>query len=266
MNELISKAGNIERIESLMPKGEKLREDPYKYGISLGLTMAKVATKEMPSVQPEPHWIPCSERLPEEGERVLCTHSGGLNPNRQVIEHVYQNGKFVLGWDMDMNPSSPTFGQRYMGEVIAWMPMPEPWDGTQDEPLEQDDGELDFVQKHKKIPVELKVSAQPKSEERTAESAQNVPNDELIPRKAAIDAVQHAFDRETLLNSIVRKVAVDALKTMPSAQPEEAIPTAWLEEQAKWLESMDNAFAKIEANNIRVTIKKWRSEKDERSD
>jgi hypothetical protein len=74
-------------------------------------------------------WIPCSERLPEEGERVLCTHLGGLNPNRQVIEHIYQNGKFVLGWDMDMNPSSSTFGQRYMGKVIAWMPLPEPWKG-----------------------------------------------------------------------------------------------------------------------------------------
>lgn len=56
----------------------------------------------------------------------------------------------------------------------------------------------------------------------------------------------------------------DAL--LPSAQPEEAIPVAWLEEQAKWFKSKDNAFAKIEATNIRVMIKKWRSEKDERSD
>jgi hypothetical protein len=44
--------------------------------------------------------------------------------------------------------------------------------------------------------------------------------DDLISRQAAIDAVQHAFDMETLLNRFVRKVAVDALKTMPSAQPE----------------------------------------------
>ena len=28
---------------------------------------------------------------------------------------------------MDMNVDSPTFGQRYMGDVIAWMPMPEPY-------------------------------------------------------------------------------------------------------------------------------------------
>ena len=43
--------------------------------------------------------------------------------------------------------------------------------------------------------------------------------DRLISLQAAIDAVQHAFDRETLLNNFVRKVAVDALKTMPSKQP-----------------------------------------------
>ena len=76
-------------------------------------------------------WIPCSERLPEEGERVLATHLGGVNPNRQVIEHIYQCGEFTCGWDMDMNVGSSTFGQRYMGKVIAWMPLPKPYRGEQ---------------------------------------------------------------------------------------------------------------------------------------
>lgn len=87
----------------------------------------KDVTRLLSLTSTEPHWIPVSGTPPEEGERVLCTHLGGLNPNRQVIEHIYQNGKFVLGWDMDMNPSSPTFGQRYMGKVIAWMTMPSPY-------------------------------------------------------------------------------------------------------------------------------------------
>ena len=85
------------------------------------------ALDALPSAQPEQRWISVTERLPKEGERVLCTHTGGLNPNRQVIEHIYQNGTFTMGWDLDMNPNSPTFGQRYMGGVIAWMPIPEPY-------------------------------------------------------------------------------------------------------------------------------------------
>lgn len=88
---------------------------------------------KFPSARLEQRWIPVTERPPEEGERVLATHLGGLNPNRQVIEHIYKNGEFTYGWDMDMNVHSPTFGQRYMGDVVAWMPWPEPFRGEGDE-------------------------------------------------------------------------------------------------------------------------------------
>lgn len=43
---------------------------------------------------------------------------------------------------------------------------------------------------------------------------------DTISRSAAIDAINKALDRETLLNSFVRKVAVDAVKVLPTAQPE----------------------------------------------
>ena len=43
----------------------------------------------------------------------------------------------------------------------------------------------------------------------------------LIFRQTAIDAVNNAFDRETLLTGFVRSIAVRAIRDMPSAQPEQ---------------------------------------------
>ena len=42
----------------------------------------------------------------------------------------------------------------------------------------------------------------------------------LIFRQEAINAVNNAFDRETLLTGFVRSIAVRAIRDMPSAQPE----------------------------------------------
>ena len=133
MDDTISRQAAIDAIDAVFPVNPMKSE--YAQGIACGAALAKTYVEQLPSAQPE-RWIPCSERLPEEGERVLATHLGGVNPNKQVIEHIYQCGKFTYGWDMDMNVDSPTFGQRYMGEVIAWMPLPEPYaerrtDGTE---------------------------------------------------------------------------------------------------------------------------------------
>ena len=43
---------------------------------------------------------------------------------------------------------------------------------------------------------------------------------DIISRKATIDAVNNAFDRETLLTGFVRSIAVRAIRDMPSVQPE----------------------------------------------
>ena len=86
----------------------------------------------MPTIEPEPHWIPCSERLPEEDVEVL-------------ISYRYKEGEGDTSHiDMDIT----TYGQMYFGgnkvgnrkhwrapfeyfesnyEVVAWMPLPEPY-------------------------------------------------------------------------------------------------------------------------------------------
>ena len=44
--------------------------------------------------------------------------------------------------------------------------------------------------------------------------------DDVISRQAAIDAIESAFDRETILNRFVRKIAISAVRKLPSAQPD----------------------------------------------
>lgn len=61
-----------------------------------------------------PKWIPVTERLPEDGERVLITHKGG-------VSFAWYNGSY---WER----GAPT-NHRPLETVIAWMPLIEPWKG-----------------------------------------------------------------------------------------------------------------------------------------
>ena len=76
--------------------------------------------KDMPTIEPEPHWIPCSERLPEEKinpntqdyDWVLCSTTFG-----DVRAYHFGRGRFLHGCG-DVT--------QY---VTAWMPLPEPYRG-----------------------------------------------------------------------------------------------------------------------------------------
>lgn len=52
----------------------------------------------------------------------------------------------------------------------------------------------------------------------------NTENDgDYISRQQAIDAIENAFDRETILNRFVRKIAISAVRLLPSAQPDNQV-------------------------------------------
>ena len=71
--------------------------------------------------QAEPHWIPCSERLPEEDGQYLITVK---YVHVDDYEDIYsEHGEWADGkWDMF------TFGHCGKVEnIIAWMPLPEPY-------------------------------------------------------------------------------------------------------------------------------------------
>ena len=62
------------------------------------------------SVKPETKWIPCTERLPQNGQKVLITTKNG-----SVMDFYYIEGNST--WDM----------------VTAWTPAPEPYKGGGEE-------------------------------------------------------------------------------------------------------------------------------------
>lgn len=78
--------------------------------------------ENLPSTQPEQRWIPCSERLPEDGKKQywVCTDTGHQCECRWTnINHFWTDLTTNWHWHiMDIPQYSA---------VIAWMPLPEPY-------------------------------------------------------------------------------------------------------------------------------------------
>lgn len=78
--------------------------------------------EELPSA--EPHWIPCSERLPEDGVYLVYApeYRGGSSRSKECHEgllfSVCKNGKWSIEHGYYSRPNC----------VIAWMPLPKPYE------------------------------------------------------------------------------------------------------------------------------------------
>jgi len=71
------------------------------------------AVNNLPSAQPEPQWIPVSERLPSDGTWNIFTDGKNISVERykaDAIDHFFPNGRWFQ-----------------LEDVIAWMPLPEPY-------------------------------------------------------------------------------------------------------------------------------------------
>ena len=74
------------------------------------------AIRDIPSAQPAPQWIPCSERLPKVGEDVLFSVAGVYAAEGCLRA----DGNWAqFRWD----------GIQHKNMVDAWMPLPEPYEG-----------------------------------------------------------------------------------------------------------------------------------------
>ena len=95
-NDLISRQVAIDVVGSMLRR---------KFGI--GGDLAEITLADLPSAQPEPRWIPVTERLPEYGESVLCYYEDDDYGVNHIID------------DED--------GEWFIDGVVTWMPLPEPY-------------------------------------------------------------------------------------------------------------------------------------------
>lgn len=106
MNDLISRQAAFDVVKRLMGDSELSRT------VQVGLHI-------LPSAQPE-RWIPCSERLPNDEKRVLCTVQSG--EYFYVVPCVFIQS--TRRWLPDVHGNHDN--------VIAWRPLPEPYKGEQE--------------------------------------------------------------------------------------------------------------------------------------
>lgn len=74
--------------------------------------------------RPQGEWIPCSKRLPEErGQYLVTTYA--YNDYYYVDTLSFHKGKFY--------ETDDEWGDMVDNDVVAWMPLPKPWKGADNE-------------------------------------------------------------------------------------------------------------------------------------
>ena len=93
-------------------------DDGWDKAIDAAIRMLEKA----PTVEPQPQWIPVTERMPQEHQIVVgWTKDNPFSCYREEV--VTWNGK---GWVF-------VYAQRYVTNVKYWMPLPEPYKGEHDD-------------------------------------------------------------------------------------------------------------------------------------
>lgn len=106
--------------DALKKENERLLHCDFPY-------LSEITLEELiddaPTIDAEPHWIPCSERLPEAPFGCLVTvedeepMTGALFPNLLP---------YFVGWDGEQWNDAD--GEQCPFEVLAWMPLPDPYE------------------------------------------------------------------------------------------------------------------------------------------
>lgn len=124
MSDLIDRQAAIEVIDAVFPVDPM--QSVYAQGIARGVALAKTYVEQLPPAQPEQRWIPCSERLPDIKEHHVSEPCIVYCENRAYgFAELEENIFGQVGWNCERDDEY----HEPLGEVIAWMPLPEPYKG-----------------------------------------------------------------------------------------------------------------------------------------
>ena len=87
--------------------------------------------KSMPTIDAEPHWIPCSKKLPEYFEPVITWDGHCYFVEKRIPFIRDEDGEPIKGeWWVsdDYEEETDYYPNLRDGAAIAWMPLPEPYE------------------------------------------------------------------------------------------------------------------------------------------
>ena len=82
---------------------------------------ATAIIKSVPTADGPQEWIPCKERLPKEYEVLCCDIYKNC-----IVGHPFADDFVSTGFCAESEGE-------FMYECVAWMPLPKPWKGADDE-------------------------------------------------------------------------------------------------------------------------------------
>lgn len=101
---------NIQPVKPVFPKNEKEKRD------------LSCTESQCESAQFSARWIPCSERLPKDDDyKPFSYYEDG------VVFFCTKDGKVGFGWYYESTREWANEDDNTVGNVIAWMELPEPY-------------------------------------------------------------------------------------------------------------------------------------------